>query len=82
MIVNNPDTSLSTTVNKAHGNLNRAILERFIKPRSSSIFGHPVYSMDGPGPQIAVSVPYEDFQKLFLDMDKQKILFIWNLQDN
>ena len=51
---------LATTVDKACGNASGSIVERFIKPRASTIFGHPEYSLDGPGPLITVSVPHEE----------------------
>ena len=43
---------------KDRGNASGSIVERFIKPRASTIFGHPGYSMDGPGTSIAVSGPH------------------------
>ena len=61
MIVDNLETSLTTTVDKACGNTSGDIVERFIKPRSSTLFGHPLYSLDGPDPSISVSVPHEEF---------------------
>ena len=42
-----------------HLHFTPTIVERFIKPRSSKMFGHPVYSLDRPGPLIAVSGPHE-----------------------
>ena len=59
--MDNLETSLTTTADKAHGNAVRAIVERFIKPRASTIFGHPVYFMDGPGALIVISGPHEEF---------------------
>ena len=59
--MDNLETSLSPTVDKAHGNASEAILERFIKPRTLKKFGHRVYSLDGAGPSIAISGPHEDF---------------------
>ena len=56
--MDNFETPLATTVDKARGNTSGDIVERFIKPRASSIFEHQLYLMDGPGPSIAVSVPY------------------------
>ena len=41
LIMNNLETSLATTVDKASGNVNGSIVERFVKPRASSIFCHP-----------------------------------------
>ena len=52
--MDNLETSLATTVDKARGNTSGAIVERFIKPRASKMFGHPVYSMDDPGPSMEV----------------------------
>ena len=43
------------------GNVGGSIVETLIKPRSSTIFVHPVYSLDGPGPLIAASGPHEEF---------------------
>ena len=59
--MDNLETSLATTVDKSYGNTRVSILERFIKPRELTIFGHPVYSLDGPGSSMAVSRPYEEF---------------------
>ena len=53
--------SLSTIVDKARGNVNGAIVERFIKPRALDIYGHTAYYLDGPVPSIAVSVLCENF---------------------
>ena len=50
LIVDNLETLLATTVDKASGNTSGAIVERFIKTIASTIFGQPVYSLDGPGP--------------------------------
>ena len=36
-------------------------MERFIKPRASKMFGHPVYLLYGPGPSIIFSGPYKEF---------------------
>ena len=36
-------------------------MERFVKPKESTIFRYPVYLMDGPGPSIAVLGPHEEF---------------------
>ena len=59
--MDNLKTLLATTVYKARGNTSGAIVDRFIKPRASTIFLHPVYSIDGPGPSIAISGPHEEF---------------------
>ena len=48
-------------MDKACGNSNGAIVERFIKPRASPIFGHPLYSLDGPRISMEVSEPHEEF---------------------
>ena len=61
LIMDNLETSLASTVYKDIGNTSGAIVERFIKPRASTMFGNPVYSLDGPGPPIAVSGPHEEF---------------------
>ena len=50
LIMDNLETSLATTVDKDSGNTSGAIVERFIKPRASTMFGHLVYLLDGPGP--------------------------------
>ena len=59
--MDNFETSLATTVDKARGNSSGAIVDRFIKHRTSTIFGHPLYSMDGSGPSMAVSGQHEEF---------------------
>ena len=61
LIMDNLETSLETTVDKARGTSNEAIVERFIKHRASTIFVHLTYSLDGPGPPNAVSVTHENF---------------------
>ena len=61
LIVDKLETSLATTVDKARGNASVTIEERFIKPIALTIFGHPVYSLDGKGPSITVSGPHEEF---------------------
>ena len=38
-------------------------LVRLIKPRSSKRFGHPEYSLDGPGPLIVASGTHEECLK-------------------
>ena len=60
-LMDNLETSFSTTVNKAHGNTGGSTMERFIKPIASTMFGHPVYSLDGTGPSIEISGPHEIF---------------------
>ena len=60
-ILDNLETSLATTVYKALDNTSGSIVERFIKTRSSKIFCHPVYSLNGPGPSMAVSGPHKEF---------------------
>ena len=54
------ETSLATTVDKYSGNLNGSIVEMFIKPITSTIFFHTVYSLDGPGTPITVSGQHEE----------------------
>ena len=41
LLMDNLEISLATTVNKYRGNPGGAILERLIKPRPSTMFGHP-----------------------------------------
>ena len=48
-------------MDKNHGNTSGEIVDRFIKPRASTIFVHPLYSLDGTGTSMAVSVPHEKF---------------------
>ena len=48
------EKSLVTIVDKACGKKGGAIMERLVKDRVSTMFDHPEYSMDGPGPSIAV----------------------------
>ena len=59
--MNNVETLLATTVDKDSGNASEDIFGKFIKPRTSRMFGHPAYSMDGTGPFISVSVPHKEF---------------------
>ena len=48
-------------MDKDHGNTGGSIMDSFIKPRASTMFGSPVYSIGGPGPSIAISGIYEEF---------------------
>ena len=66
LIMDNLEASLDTTVNKSHVNESGAIVERFIKPIFSTMFGNTTYFLDGPGPYIAVSGPQEDFSMVLL----------------
>ena len=50
LIMDNLETSLATTLHKAHGNANVSMVKRYIKSTDSTIFDHPAYSLDGPGP--------------------------------
>ena len=59
--MNNVETLLATTVDKDSGNASEDIFGKFIKPRTSRMFVHPAYSMDGTGPFISVSVPHKEF---------------------
>ena len=59
--MDNLETLLATKVDKACGNASGSIVKRLIKPRASTIFGHPEYCMDGPGPSIAVSGLHKEF---------------------
>ena len=52
---------MAATVDKALGNTIGVIVDKFIKTRGSTIFGHPVYFLDRPGPSLIVSVPHEEF---------------------
>ena len=58
--MDNLETLLTATVDNARGNASGSIVGKFIKSRASKIFGHPVYSLDGPGPLIAVSGPHKE----------------------
>ena len=64
--MDNMEISFLTKLDKARGNENGSILERFIESRASTIFVHPSYYMDGPGPSISVSGPHEDFSTVIL----------------
>ena len=68
LIMDNLETLLTTTVDKDFDNTSGAIVDRFIKPRASTIFGHPVYLLYGPGPSTAVSGPHEEFFNSALDL--------------
>ena len=65
-IMDNLETLLATTVEKARGNSSGDIVERFNKPRVLTLFGHPEYSLDGSGTLIAVSGPHEEFSTVIL----------------
>ena len=61
LIMDNLEILLAATLYKARGNTGGAILERFVKPRSSRIFFRMAYSLDGAGPLIELSGPHEEF---------------------
>ena len=48
-------------MDKARGKKSGAIVERFIKTRVSTVFGHPAYSLDGPGLSIVFSGQHGEF---------------------
>ena len=50
LIIDNLETFLTTTMYKACSNTSGDIVERFIKPIASTMFEHPVFFLDGPGP--------------------------------
>ena len=59
--MDNLETSLASTVEKARGNASGDIVASFIKSRASTILIHPEYYMDVPGPSIALSGPHNEF---------------------
>ena len=61
LFMNNLEKLLAATLDKASGNASGDIVERFIKTRASTIFGHPEHSLDRQGQLIAVSIPHEAF---------------------
>ena len=61
LLLDNLEILLATTMDKAHGNTSGSLVESFIKPRASTIFGPLAYSLDGPRPSIEFSGPHEDF---------------------
>ena len=61
LLMDNLETSLSTTVYKDCGNTGGAIIEIFIKTRASKMVDHPVYFMEEIGPLIEISCPHEEF---------------------
>ena len=58
--MDNLKISLANTVDKDIGNTGGAILERFTKSITSTIFDHPVYLLDYLRPSIAISVLHEE----------------------
>ena len=50
----NLEKFLDTTVDKASGNTGGDIVDRFIKTIASTMFGHPVYFLDGTGTLLAI----------------------------
>ena len=48
-------------MDKSCGNTSGDIVERFIKPRVSTIFGHTLNLLDGPRISMEVSGPHEEF---------------------
>ena len=62
-------------MDKACENTSGSIVDRFVKPRASKVFGHPEYSLDGTGPSIAVSGPHEEFFRSTLGIWIGKKLF-------
>ena len=61
LIMDTLEKLLTTTVDQAHDDVSGAVFKRFIKPRASTMFVHPEYFLDGPGPSIALSGPHEGF---------------------
>ena len=59
--MDNFETPLATTVDKAIDNDIGAIVESLIKHIASTVFFQPAYSLDGLGPLIAVSGSHEEF---------------------
>ena len=53
-IINNP-------VDRDSGNASEAIVDIFIEPRASNMFGYPECSPDGSGLSIPESIPHEEF---------------------
>ena len=76
------DTFLATIVDKSSVNTNGSIVERFIKPRSSTIFGQLEYSLDVPGQPIEVSDPHEEFFNSAFGIWMVGNVFRWNMQAN
>ena len=64
--MDNLKKALATTVDKGRGNTCGDIVEQFLKPRESTMFGHPVYYMDRPWPLISIYGPHEEFSKMIL----------------
>ena len=59
--MNNMEKLLATTVDKVCWNTSGFIVDRFIKPIESTMFGHLVYLVDGPGMLIEIAGPHEEF---------------------
>ena len=58
LIVDNLEPLLAPIVYKACGNTSGFLVNRFIKPIVSTIFVHMEYSLDVPGPLIAIAGPH------------------------
>ena len=61
LIVDNLEPLLAPIVYKACGNTSGFLVNRFIKTIASKIFVQLEYSLDVPGPLIAISGPHEEF---------------------
>ena len=61
LLMDNSEYLLTTTLDKALRNICRSVVDLFIKTRVLTMFGHPIYFMDGPDPSIAISGPHEGF---------------------
>ena len=61
LIMDNFQTLFATTVDKTRDNTSGAIILRFIKSISPTMFGHHVYFLNSTGPSIAISGPYAEF---------------------
>ena len=73
MIIDNLETSLSTTMVKASGKSNEYIVERFIKPRDSIvIFPSRILSGLARIVDFSISPTYGVFLQCFWDMDTRK----------
>ena len=64
LIMDNLEILMATTVDKTRGKKIGAIVDRFIKPKASTIFIHPVYPLYEPGKSMGVSGPHEEFSNI------------------
>ena len=82
LIIDTLDTSLSSPLDRYHGNTSGSIVERCIESRASEIFGYPINYMYGPGLLIAASVPHDNVSTVRLGYIQVEIIWSIDIAEN